>query len=367
MIAKDDEQALDNFIQTKMEYMWSDDYKREICHMIWKEFVEAARSMKSIGKLFPLGSEVDYNNKDHQIVQWLEKSANKLQCPNLHLGMTSSDVEENARLIQMVESRKIIMDLLVEIRQMIMDRYSDSIWVGKTHLMPAGLTNSRYNMWIDCLGFESFRITAKMPAGIVGCWFETPPMVLTALSAMDWEKLGFDSPNPKSSYRQSTNMRCELNYCNMLATLAAGVVKVCGDFRYLCSTGEVHLVDRTASSSDPSKVNPTKFERAQSICYTIHTVQTSVWEVAAHDSLEGTLTRRWCLDHEIASASEKMVKALISLKNGIKSSSRKPTLMPKPEAFPAYQLTTEVVDNGVRRDLAYNELYTSSHLTNQEK
>ena len=199
MIAKDDEQALDNFIQTKMEYMWSDDYKREICHMIWKEFVEAARSMKSIGKLFPLGSEVDYNNKDHQIVQWLEKSANKLQCPNLHLGMTSSDVEENARLIQMVESRKIIMDLLVEIRQMIMDRYSDSIWVGKTHLMPAGLTNSRYNMWIDCLGFESFRITAKMPAGIVGCWFETPPMVLTALSAMDWEKLGFDSPNPKTT------------------------------------------------------------------------------------------------------------------------------------------------------------------------
>jgi adenylosuccinate lyase len=351
----------------EVKEIWNDKSRQLCCRQIWCHFIDIAReNREKLGTAIFDAVDTDkypvvYDNKEHEVVRWLAEAANEMNCPNLHLGLTSSDVEENARLMQILSSRREITTLVQNVRDRIHRKFQGFMSVGKTHLQTAGITPYRYQMWKRVLRVEMPKIIPKLPAGIVGCRFETPDVVSNVVAHMDWSVLGFDDSWADATYRQSTSMQCELDYCHFLSGIAAGVVKICKDIRYLISTGELDVQDLTASSSGPGKNNPVKFERAESICYTIPNAYRSVWEAAANDMLEGTLTRKWTLDHEIAEASIRITDALATLWRAIDAVNCKHIQLPDPNEFSSYVLSSEVVNNGKRRDVAYNELYNKSH------
>lgn len=348
--------------------VWEDEHRKELCHKIWSEMVSLARSWsdEEIRQLFrEQHVRVEYDNDNHQIVRWLEESANKLKCPNLHVGLTSSDVEENARLLQIVESQEVITNALFVVKRSILSHFSGR-WLARTHLQSAGVTNKREKMWIRCLWARFQEITPKTPAGITGAHYEMTSKLVSLYQSIPWTKVGFNGDFSDESCRQGTGTRQEMDYANVLCFLSAGIVKICEDFRLLHMTEEVIGSDGTASSSGPSKRNPTKFERAQSVASTVAPMYLSIWEAAAHDGLEGTLNRRWILDHVLEDMSVRIVDAVCTLKEAFQTCKKREVSHETSVSNHSSILLTDKVMKGQNRDAAYNELY-NSHKKNYRK
>lgn len=336
-----------------LDLVWNDNFRQALCFDLWAEFDRIA--YRDYPSLFPRGEQIRYKNESHQIVRWLEVAANQLNSPNLHLGLTSSDIEENARLLQIRASAIRIETLCDKVKdEILVNNDLRGPWIARTHWRPAGITGARHLAWMSLFREFDSPVLPKLPQGITGDNFETPPEVELIVKQMNWRELGFQG-QPRAAYRQSTEQLVEIRFASWLAEIAAAVTKVCADVRFLCGSGELITDEDVASSAAPDKRNPAGFETAQSIASTVPGAFLSVWQACAHDGLEGTLTRRWSLDHELARTSiaignclERLVNCLPGLRRGEVGRN------PINTDYSAFRVTQRVLD-GERRDEAYNQ------------
>lgn len=244
----------------------------------------------------------------HEVVDLLNDFIFQTGYVNAHTGLTSSDIVDNVRLMQIAACLEILRDRGEEFREALFARASCTReTVGFTHWQPAAPLSweHRVDAWLQPVKWQLVTppcIFAKRFGGPVGD-NASLKLLVESLGAnlsdhpFNWHKFDLEHPN-NSHPLQSSDHQCELAAVSWCCALAAQLHKIALDLRFLASHRVVALgrpAGHAGSSSMPHKMNPHKWEKVCSICRSVATTQQEMWQVAAHNSLERTLDTSWQL------------------------------------------------------------------------
>lgn len=285
-----------------IDQIFSDEYVRRTCFDLWTAHI---KWLKDLG--FDRADEsligVAPVQAGHEVVDLLSEFVAGTGLVNAHLGLTSSDIIDNVRLIQvrnaLSEIRDAIEFFIIEFTPSF-DAQVDT--TGFTHWQPAAPISwsHRLGAWIsplDTLCRRVPEIHAKKFGGAVGDGASLELIVpeWRMKKPFDWETFDLAQPcnhNPL----QSSDYVDEMAAIGWVCAVAAQLHKIAQDLRFLASRGSVQIhpaKTNAGSSSMPHKVNPYKWEKVCSICRSVSTTQQEVWDVMAHNSMERTLDGSW--------------------------------------------------------------------------
>lgn len=306
----------------KITVVFSDPTHEEICQDIWTAHLDW---------LAKCGFERALDQQDpppelitptgHEVVDMLSRFVSQTGLVNAHLGLTSSDVVDNARLVLiqlgLAVLRNRVADLCIHLRDSFKD-VNGLQTVGFTHWQAAApiTWEHRVEAWISPLTFLQSRtplVFAKMFGGPVGN-AATLKKIIPAdrWKPFDWSS--FDIEYPVNHYPiQSSDHQSEQHAVAWITQVAAQVHKIAADLRFLCAKHEVRPTRKeghAGSSSMAHKLNPHKWEKVCSICRSVSTTQGEMWSVAAHNGLERTLDTSWQLKSLLRRAFTGLAEAL---------------------------------------------------------
>jgi len=305
----------------EMRSIWSEANKRRIWRQIWvalaevqSEFglvrpdqVEDLRQKMleiNISRSFEIEAEIH-----HDLMAELKTFAE--QCPIggaiLHLGATSSDIEDNADALRLQQS----FDLLISRLGDLLSRFAEKIqtWadlplMAFTHLQPAEPSTLGYRLacyaqdllldW-ENLHRERDRLRGKGFKGAVGTRASFVEMVgidrVTEFEGRLSERLGLTFfPVTTQTYPRKQ----DYHILNALAGLGASLHKFAFDLRVLQSPQIGELAEpfgpsQVGSSAMPFKRNPINAEKMDSLSRSLAQLPRLAWDNAAFSLLERTL------------------------------------------------------------------------------
>ena len=311
-----------DLIQPRLTAIWSERYFEGSCFDLWQahfDWLTAEGVVTALHRdsppVAPAGST------GHEMVDLLAQFIGQTGLVNAHLGLTSSDVCDNARLQQVAAS---LGWLDVGLTQLVLNLPHALLaglpggptepCLGFTHWQPAApLTwGWRVLAWLAPLRLASRRrpvIHAKRFGGPVGDAASLQLVlgavpVAEALDRFDttyWHRLGDLAAPANLTPLQSSDHVDELAAVAWVAGIAAQLHKLAADWRFLASQGVVEMTAPAAagSSSLPHKHNPHRWEKVCGLCRSAATVQQEMWDVAAHNSCERTLDTSWQIKHAL--------------------------------------------------------------------
>jgi adenylosuccinate lyase len=299
--------------------VFGDDFFRELCFSLWHAhlrwlhtrvgFTDALRKRLRPAPAVPAGGF------GHEMVDLLAQFIATTGLVNAHLGLTSSDICDNVRLMQIERATKLlhlgVTQWVLNFPEQLVARLPGrwQTWcAGLTHWQPAAPLSwdHRIRAWVAPFleyGNQPPIIHAKQFGGPVGdaasLHLLCPGADLVAvLRSFDWEPFGLEPPS--SDYPlQSSDHASELRAVQWAVRVGAQLHKVAQDWRVLAALGVVRPAAPAAagSSSMPGKVNPHRWEKVCGLCRSAATAAAEMWDVAAHNSLERTLDTSWQLKH----------------------------------------------------------------------
>lgn len=304
---------------SNVKRLWTDKYVRDRAFALW------TAHLQWLGRCgFHRAHDVDTNptipaNTGHEIVDLLAEYIAETGKVNAHLGLTSSDVIDNVRLMQVDASLAEIRAGVTRFNTEIQVRLAspEAAWTtGFTHWQPAAPVTwaKRVLAWtepLDVLLASGPEIHAKAFGGPVGD-AASLRLVLDAASLtvtpdameqnpFDWSIFGLSAPQNRFPIQSSDHLD-EMAAVNWACAVAAQLHKIALDLRFLASRGTIKIGRRSGhagSSSMPHKTNPFKWEKVCSICRSLSTTQAELWAVTAHNSLERTLDGSWQIKHAL--------------------------------------------------------------------
>ena len=305
----------------EMRQLWSEVYKRRVWRRIWlaladvqlefgllkQEQVEDLRQHiedVNISRSLQIEAEIH-----HDLMAELKAFAE--QCPLgggvLHLGATSTDIEDNADALRMRQSLDLAISrlrqlLLILVEQI--DQWADLPLMAFTHLQPAEPSTLGYRMaqyaqdllvdWENLRrarahlrgkGFKGAVGTGAAYAELVGvenlARFETR---LSTLLGLPFYPVTTQTYPRKQDYQ----------VISALAGLGATLYKFAFDLRILQSPpigewSEPFSEKQVGSSAMPFKRNPIQAEKLDSLARSLAQMPRIAWDNAAHSLLERTL------------------------------------------------------------------------------
>ena len=309
---------------------WSDDFFRTHCFDLWREHLNW---LAAEGFAPALQTETDVivpAPSGHEMVDLLGEFIAHTGLINAHLGLTSSDVCDNVRLMQLAcacgHVTAGVIQLIIELPQVLCELLPSGLrteTVGFTHWQPAApiTWGHRVLAWTGPLRYAAEhppRLHAKQFGGPVGNGaslqrvLKCDALALTErLDHFQWDEFGLNQPaNPCPL--QSSDHVDELAAVQWLARIAAQLHKLAADWRFLASLDVIKMSDpaRIGSSSMPHKANPHHWEKVCGLCRSAATVQQELWDVAAHNSLERTLDTSWQIKHALPRACRCVAEAV---------------------------------------------------------
>jgi len=332
----------------EMRHIWSEEHKRRLWRRIW---VALARAQSEAGLVTPeqvadLEAHQDAVDiaRAHQIEAQVhhdlmaEVRAFAEQCPLggpiIHLGATSMDIEDNADVLRLRESLRLVRDRLVELLAGFanqIERYADTPAMGFTHLQPAEPTTVGYrlcqyaqDLLLDLGGIEWLikSIRGKGLKGAVG----SSASYAQLLAGTDWAPCDLEArvmaqlelePFPVAT--QTYPRKQDLYVLNHLASLAQSLHKFAFDLRVLQSSpfgewSEPFGQRQVGSSTMPFKRNPVLAENLCSLARYVASLPSVMWHNAANSLLERTLddsgNRRVVLAEGFLATDEMLLQAL---------------------------------------------------------
>jgi len=332
----------------EMRHIWSEEHKRRLWRRIW---VALARAQSEAGLVTPeqvadLEAHQDAVDiaRAHQIEAQVhhdlmaEVRAFAEQCPLggpiIHLGATSMDIEDNADVLRLRESLRLVRDRLVELLAGFanqIERYADTPAMGFTHLQPAEPTTVGYrlcqyaqDLLLDLGGIEWLikSIRGKGLKGAVG----SSASYAQLLAGTDWAPCDLEArvmaqlelePFPVAT--QTYPRKQDLYILNHLASLAQSLHKFAFDLRVLQSSpfgewSEPFGQRQVGSSTMPFKRNPVLAENLCSLARYVASLPSVMWHNAANSLLERTLddsgNRRVVLAEGFLATDEMLLQAL---------------------------------------------------------
>ena len=304
-----------------MRKVWSEVYKRKLWRKLWVTLaeVQAEFGIVQADQVANLRQHMDDVNMSRSLEVEAENHHDLMaelmvfaeQCPQargiLHLGATSTDIEDNADVLRQRES----LDLLISaLRQLLllfvekMETWSDTPLIGFTHLQPAEPTTLGYRLAIYAhdllLDWQALLTTRR---GLRGKGFRGA----VGTGASYAELVGADH---LAEFEKGLSQRLELQFfpvatqvysrkqdytlLSALAGLGASLYKFAIDLRILQSSPIGELNEpfgkrQVGSSAMPFKRNPINAEKIDSLARLLAQMPRAAWDNASNSLLERTL------------------------------------------------------------------------------
>jgi adenylosuccinate lyase len=307
----------------EMRKIWSEINKRKLWRKIW---VELAREQNKIGLVSKkeLQDIIKHQNDiDIERAQEIEKEIYhdvmaeiktfseqcKIGGGKIHFGATSTDIIDNADIIQIKQALDLIKNklrILLDNFAIQIEKYQNTVCMGYTHLQPAEPTILGYRLSLyaqDLLWdfefiekIESF-IKGKGIKGAVGTSASYQKVLRNAnLSAFEMEKdiMKALKLDPVEISGQTYPRKIDWFIVVMITNIAQSLHKFNFDLRIMQSPNfgewsEPRSARRVGSSAMPFKKNPDKAEKVCSLCRYISSLLNVSWSNPALSLLERTL------------------------------------------------------------------------------
>ncbi len=308
---------------TEMRRIWSQEHRRRLWRRVW---VALARAQMRAGLVTPeqvADLEAHMEDIDLDAAEAVEREIGHdvmaeirvyaSQCPVgggiLHLGATSTDITDNADVLQMREALDLILARLRELIRILADqveRWADEPCMGFTHLQPAEPTTVGYRLAVTLQDLvEDYRSLSEVRARLRGKGFRgavgtrasymqllsdtsIPPAQLEqwALADLDLEAY----PITTQVYPRKQDWQV----ITALAGLGQTLYRFAFDLRILQSPAigewsEPFGAKQVGSSAMPFKRNPVNAENMDSLARFLAQLPGVMWHNAAHSLLERTL------------------------------------------------------------------------------
>jgi adenylosuccinate lyase len=304
-----------------MHQIWSEVYKRKLWRRIWVTLAEAQadfglvtteqaadlrQHMKQIDMPRALEIEAEIH---HDLMAELKVFAEQCQIGGgiLHLGATSTDIEDNADVLRQRESLNLLLGELYDVLMVFVEQvntWADLPLIAFTHLQPAEPTTLGYRLAVYAWDlFTDWMTLQRARIELLGKGFKGAVGTGASYAAL----LGVDN---LSKFENSVSKRLELrffpiatqvyprkqdyNLLSSLAGLGASLHKFAFDLRLLQSTpigelGEPFGKLQVGSSAMPFKRNPINAEKIDSLARLLAQMPRTAWDNAANSLLERTL------------------------------------------------------------------------------
>jgi adenylosuccinate lyase len=339
-----------------MRAVWSEIYKRRLWRRIWVALAEAELQFglvtpDQVADLRAHADQVDLDRAleieaeiKHDLMAEVKAFAE--QCPVgggiLHLGATSTDVEDNADALRLRESLDLIigkLEILVGGFAAQIDKWADTPTMAFTHIQPAEPTTIGYRLaqYAQDLTVDYAELT-RVRSGIKGKGFKgavgtsasyielvkDAPLALReagrgaegeGLESLVMRALGLE---PFDAATQTYPRKQDWLMVNALAGLAMSLHKFALDLRLLQSPplgewSEPFGLKQVGSSAMPFKRNPINAEKIDSLARYLAQLPRVAWDNAANSLLERTLddsaNRRIVLPEAFLCADELLITA----------------------------------------------------------
>ncbi len=308
----------------RIKIIWSDAWFRENCFALWEGHLKWLNDLGWDRALYRQDPPPERPAPTgHEVVDLLAEFVCGTGLVNAHAGLTSSDIVDNVRLMQVHQSLGEIDQVLNLVNAHLrttFENVQEEKTLGFTHWQPAApiTWGHRSRAWLSPLNWLQVTrpcIFAKRFGGPVG---DRASLQLLAQHVhanlsdhpFPWDNFELAQPN-NAHPLQSSDHQSELHAAEWCTRVAAQLHKIAQDLRFLASHNLVIPGRVTAgSSSMPHKVNPFKWEKVCSLCRSVASTHREVWDVAAHNSLERTLDTSWQLKHSLQRMFETLALAL---------------------------------------------------------
>jgi adenylosuccinate lyase len=258
----------------------------------------------------PESQKIERENR-HDLMAELKFFAS--QCPKgggkIHLGATSSDIEDNADIIRMRKASQIIILKLLACLKTLRNnvaRYAETPCMGWTHLQPAEpstlgyrFANYAQDIFLDIKNFDWILnncILGKGIRGAVGTSASYETLLNGKITPNQMEKLVLSglrlTAHPVST--QTYPRKVDFLLLSALASIAQSANKIAFDIRILQSPvfgelSETHCESQVGSTAMPFKHNPINCERICSLCRYVMSLTINAWINGSENLLERTL------------------------------------------------------------------------------
>jgi adenylosuccinate lyase len=304
-----------------MRQLWSETHKRRLWRQIWVALAEVQASFglvraEQVGDLRAYMDQVDVPRAleieaeiHHDLMAELKTFAEQatLGGPILHLGATSTDIEDNADVLRIRQSLELVMsllrDLLLTFAEKI-DTWAETPLIAFTHLQPAEPSTLGYRLacyaqdlladW-RTLGSIKDELRGKGFKGAVGTGAAYADLLGVENLAEFERRLSEQLCLP--FYPVATQVyprKQDYQLISGLAGLGGSLYKFAFDLRLLQSPSVGELSEpfgkqQVGSSAMPFKRNPINAEKIDSLARLLAQMPRLAWDNAAHSLLERTL------------------------------------------------------------------------------
>lgn len=308
---------------SEMRQIWSEINKRKLWRKIWVELAKAQNKIGLVSKKELQDIIKHQNDIDIEKAQEIEKEiyhdvmaeikTYALQCKigggKIHLGATSTDIIDNADIIQIREALDLIKNKLENLLDNFakqIEKNQNIVCMGYTHLQPAEPTTLGYRLSLyaqdllwDLEFIEKIQafIKGKGIKGAVGTSASYQKLLKnTNFSPFDLEKdimknLNLDFVDIAG---QTYPRKIDWFVIIALSNIAQSLHKFNFDLRIMQSPNfgewsELRSSKRVGSSAMPFKKNPDKAEKVCSLCRYVSSLLNIAWSNPALTLLERTL------------------------------------------------------------------------------
>lgn len=287
-----------------LKEIWSRDTERGLffifwgLHADWLQNIGWQEALKTKKITPPTG------DPNHRTVGWLREFIAHTGLVNAHFGLTSSDVEDNVRIMLLDRACRLIANMKNEALPYMgfSDRDPQQIpafshWQAAGRVSISEKYRSMFSPLVYLLSNKPVA-RAKQLGGPLGnnddFWTLLRNKGLKPLP-FPWSKLNLRAPHHYDPI-QSSSYITETELMNWLCAVAANVHKIAADLRFYASQNLLLQNKPTGyrgSSSIPRKNNPIKYEKVCSMMASVATAQSEMWYVTANNGCERTLNTSW--------------------------------------------------------------------------
>jgi len=334
----------------EMRRIWSEEHKRELWRFLWvllaetqaefglvrpDQVADLQRNSQAVDMPRALEIEAEIH---HDLMAELKTFAEQspLGGSILHLGATSTDIEDNADVLRIRASLELLLErlsaLLVDFAGKI-EAWAETPLIAFTHLQPAEPSTLGYRLagYAQDLLMDWEELT-RLRVGLRGKGFKGA----VGTGASYAELLGTENLERFESrlserldlpfFRVATQVyprKQDFLLASALAGLGGSLYKFAFDLRLLQSPplgelAEPFLTHQVGSSAMPFKRNPVQAEKLDSLGRLLAQMPRLAWDNAAHSLLERTLddsaNRRILLPEAFLAADEMLVVAVRIMK-----------------------------------------------------
>lgn len=308
---------------SKMRGIWSEKHRRTLWRKIWVSLAKAQEKADIVTKeeladLIAHQTDSDlsraheiekeiYHELMAEIMTYTEQAT--IGGGKIHVGATSTDILDNATMLQIKESLAIIQQKLSKLLMVFSDqisRGSDEICMGYTHLQPAEPTTMGYrlafyaqDLLCDAILLQRVGelLKGKGIKGAVGTSASYEHLLRgKAMDASLLESLVMEdiSLSPVTITGQTYPRKFDFLAMTILSSIAQSLHKFCFDYRLLQAAPygewmEKRSSKRVGSSAMPFKRNPDKAEKVCSLTRLVAANLSVAWSNPAMSLLERTL------------------------------------------------------------------------------